>query len=208
AAIIYLLFWDPTATTSRELFLVVLALILTIIAITIGFGLYVGSRRELLATLRDRAETAESEQAARVAQARIAERARIAREMHDVLAHRISMVTMHAGALSFRDELSNVEGKRTASIIEESSRLALVELREWRGVLREGAGAAEPQPPRPPATEIPGLLEHFRGQGMNLVVDLAVDPVTIPSTIGRTAFRVVQEGLTNAAKHAPRTRVE
>lgn len=208
AAVVYLLFWDPTATTTRELFLVDLALILTIIAITIGWGLYVGSRRELLATLRDRAETAESEQAARVAQARIAERARIAREMHDVLAHRISMVTMHAGALSFRDDLSNVEVKRTASIIEESSRLALVELREVLGVLREGAGDAEPEPPQPTATEIPGLLEHFRGTGMNLVVDLAVDPATIPSTIGRTAFRVVQEGLTNAAKHAPRTRVE
>src|SRR5690606_18189627 len=108
----------------------------------------------------------------------------------------------------FRDDLSNVEVKRTASIIEESSRLALVELREVLGVLREGAGDAEPEPPQPTATGIPGLLEHFRGTGMNLVVDLAVDPVTIPSTIGRTAFRVVQEGLTNAAKHAPRTRVE
>lgn len=207
AASSYLLFWDPIADT-RELVFVDLALVVTIVAITVGWGMYVGSRRELLATLHDRAETAESEQAARVAQARIAERARIAREMHDVLAHRISMVTMHAGALSFRDDLSPHEIKRTAAIIEESSRLALVELREVLGVLREGAGDAEPEPPQPTAAAIPGLLEHFRGSGMNLAVDLALDTSTIPAAIGRTAYRVVQEGLTNAAKHAPRTRVE
>ena len=203
----FIVFVDPSAD-SRELMLVDTALLATIVAITVGWGMYVGSRRELLATLRDRAETAESEQAARVSQARIAERARIAREMHDVLAHRISIVTMHAGALSYRDDLAPHEIKATAATIEQSSRLALVELREVLGVLREGAGDAEPEPPQPTATAIAGLLEHFRGLGMNLQADLAVDPASIPGAIGRTAYRVVQEGLTNAGKHAPSTRVE
>ena len=203
----YILFLDPGGQ-GRELKLVDVALLGTIIAITVGWGMYVGSRRELLATLRDRAETAESEQAARVSQARIAERARIAREMHDVLAHRISIVTMHAGALSYRDDLAPHEIKATAATIEQSSRLALVELREVLGVLREGAGDAEPEPPQPTASAIAGLLEHFRGLSMNLEADLAVDPSTIPGAIGRTAYRAVQEGLTNAGKHAPSTRVE
>ena len=65
----------------------------------LGWGVYIGSRRELIWTLRHRAERAEAEQELRVAQARANERARIAREMHDVLAHRISQVSMHAGAL-------------------------------------------------------------------------------------------------------------
>lgn len=205
-AFAYVVFADPTAGKG-ELLLVDLALLATVIAITVGWGMYVGSRRELLATLRDRAETAESEQAARVAQARIAERARIAREMHDVLAHRISIVTMHAGALSFRDDLSPDEVKATAATIEASSRLALVELREVLGVLREGEGDAAPEPPQPTAGAIPELLQHFRETGMNLVADVSVDPATIPASIGRTAYRAVQEGLTNAGKHAPLTRV-
>ena len=72
----------------------------------LGWGMYLGSRRELIWTLRHRAERAEAEQELRVAQARANERARIAREMHDVLAHRISQISMHAGALAFREDLT------------------------------------------------------------------------------------------------------
>lgn len=198
---------DPSADTD-DLLLVNVALIGTIVAITVGWGMYVGSRRELLSTLRDRAETAESEQAARVAQARIAERARIAREMHDVLAHRISTVTMHAGALAFREDLDADEVRRTAAVIEQSSRLALIELRQVLGVLREEIGDAVPEPPQPTATAIIDLTGQFRAAGMNLQTAVNIDLGTVPQPIGRTAYRVVQEGLTNAAKHAPRTRVD
>ena len=68
--------------------------------------MYVGARRDLLATLQERAERAEREQTMRIAQAQATERARIAREMHDVLAHRLSLVAMHAGALSYRRGLT------------------------------------------------------------------------------------------------------
>lgn len=200
------LVWDPTK--DNDLLLVEAALVVTILAITIGWGMYVGSRRELLTTLRDRAERAESEQAARVSQARTAERARIAREMHDVLAHRISTVTMHAGALSYREDLAPDEIRRTAAVIEESSRRALVELRAVLGVLREGDGDATPERPQPTATAIVGLMDEFRDGGMNLQARGDLDLTGVPDAVGRTAYRVVQEGLTNAAKHAPRTRVE
>lgn len=196
---------DPT--TDRGLWLLNVGFVITIIGFTIGWGLYVGSRRELLATLQERAERAEAEQAARVSQARTAERARIAREMHDVLAHRISMVTMHAGALTFRVDLGAEEIRRTAGIIEQSSRLALVELREVLGVLRDDVGDGAPEPPQPTAAGIDGFVEHFRASGMNLDANLAVDLSTVPESIGRTAFRAVQEGLTNASKHAPHARV-
>ena len=75
-------------------------------AAMLAWGMYIGSRRELLWTLRHRAERAEAEQELRAAQARSNERARIAREMHDVLAHRISQISMHAGALAFREDLT------------------------------------------------------------------------------------------------------
>ncbi len=195
---------DPTS--DKDPWQVTTPLVTAIIAIIIGWGMYIGSRRELLASLRERAETAESEQAARLAQARSAERTRIAREMHDVLAHRISMVTMHAGALSYRDDLTPEQVRETAGIIQENSHQALTELRQVLGVLREGPGDADPERPQPSAGDLPALLEDAREAGMNVSGDLG--PVdSIPDLLGRTAYRVVQEGLTNARKHAPDTQV-
>jgi signal transduction histidine kinase len=187
-------------------FVLTTSLVVAIIAITVGWGMYIGSRRELLASLRERAETTESEQAARLAQARTAERTRIAREMHDVLAHRISMVTMHAGALSYCDDLTPEQVRETAGIIQENSHQALTELRQVLGVLREDAGDAAPERPQPSAKDLTALIEDARASGMNVVSELG--PVTeVPDLLGRTAFRVVQEGLTNARKHAPDTLV-
>jgi signal transduction histidine kinase len=185
---------------------VTIPIIVALVAVTVGWGMYIGSRRELLATLRERAETAESEQAARLAQARTAERTRIAREMHDVLAHRISMVTMHAGALSYRDDLTPEQVRETAGIIQENSHQALTELRQVLGVLREDPGDAEPERPQPSAVDLPGLVEEARAAGMK-VDDRLGSVDTIPDPLGRAAYRVVQEGLTNARKHAPDTLV-
>ena len=84
-------------------------LLVLVTAVLIATGLYVGARRELIAALQDRAERAEREQAVHVARARAGERARIAREMHDVLAHRMSLVAMHSGALTYRTDLDPEE---------------------------------------------------------------------------------------------------
>jgi signal transduction histidine kinase len=200
------LVFEAVNPVSGELWAVTTPLIVVIVAVAVGWGMYIGSRRELLATLRERAETAEAEQAARLAQARTAERTRIAREMHDVLAHRISMVTMHAGALSYRDDLTADQVRETATIIQESSHQALTELRQVLGVLREDPGDAEPERPQPSAVDLPGLIKEARDAGMN-VDDRLGSVDTIPDQLGRTAYRVVQEGLTNARKHAPDTLV-
>jgi len=181
--------------------------LLAVIGVTVGWGLYVGSRRELLATLRDRAARAEAEQAARVAQARNAERARIAREMHDVMAHRISLVTMHAGALAFRDDLTNDQVKQTAHLIQQTSHQALEELREVLGLLREGVGDAEPEPPQPSAGDIRVLVDEATAAGMSVRFAAEATWDGLPETTGRTLYRVIQEALTNARKHAPGTTV-
>ena len=149
--------FDRFNPVSDEPWGVTVPILVALIAITVGWGMYIGSRRELLATLRLRAETAEAEQAARVAQARTAERSRIAREMHDVLAHRISLVTMHAGALSYRKDLTPDQVQETAGIIQDTSHQALVELRQVLGVLREDPGDADPERPQPSAEDLPEL---------------------------------------------------
>ncbi len=94
------------------------------------FGLYVRARRELVLSLQERARRAEDEQQLRVREAQLAERARIAREMHDVLAHRISLLSVHAGALEFNPDASPEEIARAAAVIRISAREAQEELRE------------------------------------------------------------------------------
>lgn len=180
--------------------------IVAIVAVTVGWGMYIGSRRELLATLRERANISEAAQAARVEQARTAERAQIAREMHDVLAHRISLVTMHAGALTYRKDLDADQMRATAEVIQENSHQAMVELREVLGLLREGPGDSAPELPQPSACDLPALLDEARRAGMHVESDL-IELDGIPETLGRTVYRVIQEGLTNARKHAPNTLV-
>ncbi|HZJ07079.1 MAG TPA: histidine kinase [Nocardioidaceae bacterium] len=174
----------------------------------LAVGMYIGSRRELLWTLRDRAERAEAEQGLRVAQARSTERARIAREMHDTLAHRISLVTMHAGALAYRDDLSPAEVKESAGIISAKAHEALADLREVLGVMRREV--PEPQDrPQPTLANIADLVQEAVDSGMNAEYDARVEAAdTLAEQVGRTAYRIVQEGLTNARKHAPGTLVK
>jgi signal transduction histidine kinase len=177
----------------------VTVVVLTAVAMSI-FGMYVGSRRELLWSLRDRAEQAERQQELRVAQARARERERIAREMHDVLAHRISLVTMHAGALAYRTDLPPEQVRETAQLISAKAHEALVDLREVLGTLRQ----SEPTRPQPTLAELPELIEEASHGGMHVIFDSTVqDPSAVPERIGRTVYRLVQEALTNARKHAP-----
>jgi signal transduction histidine kinase len=167
----------------------------------LAVGMYIGSRRELLWTLRDRAKRAEEEQGLRVAQARTNERARIAREMHDVLAHRISLVTMHAGALAYREDLTPEQVRESAGIIQAKANEALTDLRQVLGVLRGDDGAPADRP-QPTYADVVALVDEARGAGMQVDLD-AVLVEAMPEQVGRTVYRVVQEGLTNVRKHAP-----
>lgn len=176
-------------------------------ALFIALGMYVGSRRELMASLLARAESAEAEQWARVAKARADERTRIARDMHDALAHRLSMVALHSGALSYRSDLDVEAVRRSAEIIRSSTHDALAELRQTLGMLREGDEEHEPDRPQPAATDLSALLDECRAGGMRLEEEIDLDLPAVPASLGRTVYRVVQELLTNARKHAPGTRV-
>jgi signal transduction histidine kinase len=182
-----------------------------ILSAALGWGMFAGAQRQLVASLRERAARLEAEQHLRVDQARLTERTRIAREMHDVLAHRLSLVSLHAGALSVRTDARPEEVAGAAGVIRDSAHDALEELRAVIGVLRAGTSVAPggPERPQPGLTDVPELVESARAAGTEVKYACPVGTDTgPPAAIGRTVYRIVQEGLTNARKHAPGSAVE
>jgi signal transduction histidine kinase len=176
-------------------------------AVLVVSGMLIRSRRQLVRSLQDRARQAEEGQRLRVEEARHLERERLAREMHDVLAHRISLLAVHAGALEFRPGAS-AEEARAAGVIRQCAYEAMEDLREVIGVLREEPGAADPERPQPTLTDLPGLIEQSRLAGATVTLDDRNGELpAVPARIGRHAYRIVQEGLTNARKHAAATHV-
>ncbi|MGW1271071.1 sensor histidine kinase, partial [Streptomyces sp. NPDC002491] len=175
-----------------------------LITVTIlGWGMFVRSKRQLMLSLRDRAQRAETEARLRAEQAQRLAREAIAREMHDVLAHRLTLLSVHAGGLEFRPDAPREEIARAAGVIRESAHEALQDLREIIGVLR----ASEPDDggrPQPTLAGLDTLVAESRGAGMKVALDQRVaEAAAVPASVGRTAYRIVQEGLTNARKHAP-----
>lgn len=174
------------------------------VAAALAWGMFIGSRRELIWTLRQRAENAEAERDLRASQARSTERARIAREMHDVLAHRISQISLHAGALTFREDLTPAEMRSSVAVIQAKAHEALTDLREVLGVLRGDETGAPLTGPQPTYADLGALIEDARASGVTIEYDdqLAAGR-PLPDAAGRTVYRIVQEGITNASKHAP-----
>jgi signal transduction histidine kinase len=180
----------------------VVGLLLT--AIVIVSGLFTRAQRDLVVSLHERAARLEAERRLHEEEARAAERRRIAREMHDVLAHRISLLSLHAGALEFRPDAPPEEIAAAAGVVRGAAHAALQELRDVIGVLRDDDLAETVEPPQPTLCDVPALVEESRAADVR--VELAIDvpdAEALPSAVGRTVYRIVQEGLTNARKHAP-----
>ncbi|WUG35352.1 histidine kinase [Streptomyces sp. NBC_00459] len=184
-------------------YFVSVALSVLLIATAVGWGMFVRSKRQLMLSLRDRLRRAEAEALLRAEQAQRLAREAIAREMHDVLAHRLTLLSVHAGALEFRPDAPREEVARAAGVIRESAHDALQDLREIIGVLRAG-DTEEAGRPQPTLAALDTLVTESREAGMKIVLDSRVTaPAAVPASVGRTAYRIVQEGLTNARKHAP-----
>jgi signal transduction histidine kinase len=175
-------------------------------AVLVAWGMFRRSRRQ---AQRERARRAEAEEQLRVEHIRYAERTRIAREMHDVLAHRISLLSLHAGVLEFRPDAPPEEVARAAAVVRASAHQALEDLHAVIGVLRDGPDGQGPRPPQPTLAALPGLLEESRAAGMSIQAEVLLpDLAAVPDAIGRHALRIVQEALTNARKHATAAQVE
>ncbi|WP_035846770.1 sensor histidine kinase [Kitasatospora azatica] len=174
-------------------------------------GLYLGAKRRLVESLKDRAHGLEAEldllaerARERARRARLEERTRIAREMHDVVAHRVSLMVVHAGALERIVARDPDRAAQSAKLMAETGRQALNELREILGVLRMNEEAAEAVNG---LAELPRLVDQSKAAGMRVSFTVSGDRQPYTGDAEQTAYRVVQEGLTNAHKHAGGARV-
>jgi signal transduction histidine kinase len=193
--------WRPPSGISLDWWLL---LICVSYGALLGWGGLARSRRELLISLRERARRAEAEQGRRVAEARMAERHTLAREMHDVLAHRLSLLATYAGALEYRPDSSPEQLARAAGVVRGGVHQALEELRQVIVLLREEDNEDDDLRPQPTLADLPDLLAETREAGQTVrLCEEAGDVATLSPTVARTAYRVTQEGLTNARKHAP-----
>lgn len=187
-------------------------------------GSWQGAHRRLVAGLDERAELAEREQQLRADRARAEERARIAEEMHDVVAHQVSLMVLYAGAVGSRLSAGSADRAEehrhgsdpsdTAGLLDQvelirtTGRNTLRQLREVLGVLRrsgtedDGGDASEFDQSQPGLTELDDLVRSARAAGLELSVDRTDDPEVLPALIDQAAFRVVREAVTNVIKHA------
>ncbi|MZF87453.1 histidine kinase [Streptomyces sp. SID5643] len=184
-----------------------------VVAVPVGVWLNTRSARELtfsvfvfaaayvfgrLTDARQRAHRVEAEQAA------ARERARIAREMHDILSHAVSLMIVQAEAGPVAVRAAPERAEAAFDAISATGRDAMAQLRHMLGVLRDGAeeGGTAPREPQPGLGALPGLLDRVRGSGLDVEYRTAGDTGPVADGVGVTVYRVVQEALTNVVRHA------
>jgi signal transduction histidine kinase len=169
-------------------------------ALAAGLGLYVGTRRARMASLRERAELLDRERELLAERAVAEERVRIAQELHDVVAHNVSLIVVQAQALG---ATAGDERVRDATDgIADLGRETMTEMHRTLKLLRAGA---EPElAPQPGLGELDALLERARGAGVGIDLTVEGEPRPLPQSVDLSAYRIVQEALTNVVKHAGR----
>ncbi|MFG1875371.1 sensor histidine kinase [Sphaerisporangium sp. NPDC049003] len=183
---------------------------LFVVAPWIG-GIYANTRRRYLESLEERAERAEHErdQQARIATA--AERARIARELHDVVAHNVSVMIVQADGAGYTIDSDPEQARRAVQTISSTGRQALAEMRRLVGVLRQDDAGEEDYAPQPGVADLDELMAHIRQSGLPVEFTVSGPPRDLPEGEQLVIYRIVQEALTNALKHGgpdARARVE
>lgn len=167
--------------------------------------LYLVARRRLVHALTERAERAEREQHLLAERARADERARLAGEMHDVVTHRLSLMVLQAGAL--RMTAADPATRQAAEELRVSGCRALEELRDLVGILRTSSDLASQEEFHPSLADLRSLVDECTAVGSPTELIEEGDPLLASPVVGRTAYRVVAEALTNVRKHAPGARV-
>lgn len=163
----------------------------------IAIGMLITVRQELSDRITDLADSRERENALYAETVRAAERTKLAREMHDVVSHQVTLIAMQAGALQVATE--DDAAKDTATTIRALSTRTLEELRNLVGVLRSGDAADGTQPG---LDELGDLVRNFRSEAVPVALDVNAEPSRLPRSVSHAVYRTVQEALTNVRKHA------
>lgn len=169
-------------------------------AVASGFGLYVGSKRSSLNALEERAARLDRERQLLAERAVAEERVRIAQELHDVVAHNVSLIVVQAQALGATVPDPRVNA--TTDGIAELGREAMAEMHRTLKLLRARDDYGTELAPQPGLGELDGLLERSRAAGLPVELAVEGDPRPLPQSVDLSAFRIVQEALTNTLKHA------
>lgn len=189
--------------------LVIVFSTLMFLATTVMPGLasrYWSQRRTLLRALQERNGQLLRERAMVAGQARLRERQRIAQDMHDSLGHQLALISVHTGALEVDPQLTDRQ-REAVGVLRQASVAAMHELREVVGILRDGVEAPAPVEEAQPAARgvagIAGVVEAARGSGTDVRLTTSGQPRPLVAACDHAAYRIVQEALTNAYKHAP-----
>ncbi|GGS00151.1 two-component sensor histidine kinase [Streptomyces nojiriensis] len=189
--------------------LVIVFSTLMFLATTVMPGLasrYWSQRRTLLRALQERNGQLLRERAMVAGQARLRERQRIAQDMHDSLGHQLALISVHTGALEVDPQLTDRQ-REAVGVLRQASVAAMHELREVVGILRDGVEAPAPAEEAQPAARgvagIAGVVEAARGSGTDVRLTTSGQPRPLVAACDHAAYRIVQEALTNAYKHAP-----
>jgi signal transduction histidine kinase len=201
SSLVVLVYQIPGHTTSELVFLP----IDFAVAWVAGFALRERTEQAEAAEMRASLAERERDAAARVAVAE--ERARIARELHDIVAHAVSVMVLQVGAVRHKLPDSLGEDREALEGVERAGRTALVEMRRLLGAMRNGEDEAE-LVPQPGLDGLESLREEIGRAGLPVELHVDGEPVPLPRGIELSAYRIVQEGLTNALKHARATRAD
>jgi signal transduction histidine kinase len=178
---------------------------LVAVGLAVAVGLYLRTRADYIVGLRERAERLEREQALLSSQAAAEERVRIARELHDVVAHNVSLMVVQAQALTATGDVD--AGDRAAlGRLADLGREALSEMHRMLGVLRLQNGGEPERDPQPGVRDLDGLVSRTAQTGLDVKLDLRGEPRELPPGVDLSAYRIVQEALTNVVRHAGASR--
>jgi signal transduction histidine kinase len=161
------------------------------------------TRQAYLVQLEERAARLEREQEDNTRRVAEAERNRIARELHDVVAHNVSVIAVQAGAARIASQEHPARANETLGLIERTARSTLAELRTLLGILRRADGERPSRGPQPTLAHLDALVAHARDAGLRIEVRIDGSLEGLPATVDLSAYRIVQEALTNVIKHAP-----
>jgi signal transduction histidine kinase len=192
---------DPSHATGEFIFIPVLFAICW----TVGLALRARSEQAEAAEARATQAEREREAAARIAVAE--ERARIARELHDIVAHAVSVMVLQVGAVRHGLPEGLAPDKEALKDVEHAGRTALAEMRRLLGAMRRESDDLE-LAPQPGLAMLDSLLDHVRRAGLPVEMHVEGDPIALPRALDLSAYRIIQEGLTNVRKHARATRAD